>query len=115
FRMFETDPKDEATRKLVDSILELLKNDRFCVENLDKIRTILENSGINCTTRNNTDFQNGKFVSLTHQDLWTNNIMVKIVDHKIIDVKFIDYQIYEYSNVTKDVFFFLFSSVQLPV
>ncbi|KAI4461120.1 hypothetical protein MML48_5g00009866 [Holotrichia oblita] len=54
------------------------------------------------------------FKTITHNDMWVNNIMTKFGgDH--IETKFVDYQILEYSSLADDLVFFLYSSVQIEV
>ena len=113
FNMFEAE--DDENQKLIDSIVDLLQEDEFCVRNMKTIRARLEFSSGVTKTKNHEEFQKTPFASIVHCDLWSNNIMIKIVDDKAVDVKFVDYQMYEYSSLVRDVVFFLFTSVQLPV
>lgn len=53
------------------------------------------------------------FASISHQDLWVNNFMVKNDGDKIVHAKFVDFQTCTYDSPVKDLLFFLFSSVQL--
>lgn len=53
------------------------------------------------------------FCSLTHRDLWINNILVKYKDGEAVDVKFIDFQKYSYDSPAKDLIYFLITSVPL--
>nr|CAI5825362.1 unnamed protein product [Callosobruchus analis] len=55
------------------------------------------------------------FATLTHYDMWVNNTMQKFVDGVPVDNKIVDFQIYTYRSAASDVFFLLFSSVQLEV
>ncbi|XP_063927699.1 uncharacterized protein LOC135140890 [Zophobas morio] len=113
FDMYESKP--ESVEQLINSLVDILVDDEFCVQNMAKIRETLHSNSRFAASKNRKEFQNTPYVSLVHTDMWTNNIMVKVVDGKTVDVKFVDYQIYEYSSLTRDVVFFLFSSVQLPV
>ncbi|CAH1370413.1 unnamed protein product [Tenebrio molitor] len=112
FQMYVADKT--AHENVTKSMLDLIKGDKFCFDNLEKIKDNFNESSSHATTRNDKTFSS-PFMSLVHNDMWTNNIMVKIVDGKTVDVKFVDYQIYEYSSLARDVIFFLFNSVQLPV
>ncbi|VEN48156.1 unnamed protein product [Callosobruchus maculatus] len=55
------------------------------------------------------------FATLMHYDMWVNNTMQKFVDGVPVDNKIVDFQIYTYRSAASDVFFLLFSSVQLEV
>jgi predicted transcriptional regulator len=112
FQMYVADKT--AHENVTKSMLDLIKGDKFCFDNLEKIKDNFNESSSHATTRNDKTFSS-PFMSLVHNDMWTNNIMVKIVDGKTVGVKFVDYQIYEYSSLARDVIFFLFNSVQLPV
>ncbi|CAG9827094.1 unnamed protein product [Diabrotica balteata] len=56
---------------------------------------------------------NEPFATLIHSDLWSNNIMHKFVEGKAVQNKFVDFQACEYGSPAKDIFFLLFTSVQL--
>ncbi|KAI4461813.1 hypothetical protein MML48_5g00000867 [Holotrichia oblita] len=55
------------------------------------------------------------FMTLTHNDFWVNNTMLKYNEGKPIGNKIIDFQMIEYSSLANDVIFFLYSSVELSV
>lgn len=57
---------------------------------------------------------NPLFQTITHNDLWVNNIMTKFEVGRIMN-KFVDFQILEYSSLADDLVFFLYSSVQIEV
>uniref|UniRef100_A0A6P7FUK7 Uncharacterized protein LOC114334184 n=1 Tax=Diabrotica virgifera virgifera TaxID=50390 RepID=A0A6P7FUK7_DIAVI len=56
---------------------------------------------------------NEPFATLVHSDLWSNNIMLQFVEDKAVVNKFVDFQACEYGSPAKDIFFLLFTSVQL--
>lgn len=58
---------------------------------------------------------NETWSTISHNDCWTNNTMVKISDGQPIKTKLIDFQIFDYGSLAKDVVFFLFSSVNSTV
>ncbi|RZC37801.1 EcKinase and/or DUF1679 domain containing protein [Asbolus verrucosus] len=113
FRIFDVGAK--GSEEMTNSLIDTIKDDEFCAQHLEKIRQTLETNSSHIHTKNNKEFHQGPFLSFVHSDMWSNNIMVKIVGNKPIDVKFVDFQIYEYSSLTRDVIFFLFSSVEFPV
>lgn len=51
------------------------------------------------------------FATLTHCDMWVNNIMQKFEDGKIVGNKFVDFQVYTYRSPAADLFFLLWTSV----
>ncbi|CAG9831175.1 unnamed protein product [Diabrotica balteata] len=55
------------------------------------------------------------FATITHRDLWVNNIMVKQVENTTKEVKIVDFQLYSYDSPAADIFFFVFSSVNFDV
>lgn len=52
------------------------------------------------------------FATVTHNDVWVNNFMVKFVGSTPVKTKLLDYQGCSLGSPAKDVLFFLFSSVQ---
>ncbi|XP_072381946.1 uncharacterized protein [Diabrotica undecimpunctata] len=55
------------------------------------------------------------FATISHRDLWVNNIMVKQEENTTKEVKIVDFQLYSYDSPAADIFFFLFSSVNFDV
>ncbi|XP_050294684.1 uncharacterized protein LOC126734895 [Anthonomus grandis grandis] len=56
------------------------------------------------------------WATVTHNDFWINNIMItNKADGTIDKIKLIDFQMPDYSSPVRDVIFFLFSSVSMPV
>ncbi|XP_063231836.1 uncharacterized protein LOC134536152 isoform X1 [Bacillus rossius redtenbacheri] len=59
------------------------------------------------------------FATITHLDLWTNNIMFQYEPRSSKDhptsLKFVDFQITGYGSPARDLLFFLYSSAQLQV
>lgn len=110
--MYEAE--EEEAKIFTESLVKLVKDDDLCEKNIEKIRENVNTSCNTATKKNNKELK-CQFGSLIHYDLWTNNILVKTENEKIIDLKFIDFQIIEYGSVTRDLVFFLFTSVQLQV
>ncbi|KAJ8963772.1 hypothetical protein NQ314_005391 [Rhamnusium bicolor] len=57
----------------------------------------------------------GLYSTICHGDMWVNNIMTKFKDGKPIKNKFVDFQMCTNNSLAKDLFFFLWSSVQQPI
>lgn len=55
------------------------------------------------------------FATLIHQDMWVNNMMQKYEDGIPVSNKFVDFQMIDYGSPMGDLFFLLFSSVQVSV
>ncbi|XP_060527190.1 uncharacterized protein LOC132702523 [Cylas formicarius] len=58
---------------------------------------------------------NEPWATITHNDFWVNNVMVKHEGHHVTSVKFVDFQVVDYGSVASDLLFFLLGSVQLSV
>lgn len=55
------------------------------------------------------------FSTVIHFDFWVNNIMNKVGEDETVKNKFVDFQLYNYRSSAADVFFFLWTSVELQV
>lgn len=55
------------------------------------------------------------FATLAHSDLWVNNTLQKFENGKVVGNKLVDFQVFAYRSAVSDLFFFLWSSVQLKV
>lgn len=55
------------------------------------------------------------FSTVSHGDMWVNNVMVNFQNGLPIDDKLVDFQVCDYKSPAMDLFFFLFTSVQLSV
>ncbi|KAJ3658379.1 hypothetical protein Zmor_010119 [Zophobas morio] len=55
------------------------------------------------------------FATLTHNDCWTNNNMIKFEGNKPVKNKLVDYQVCDYGSPARDVVFFIFSSVKSDI
>ncbi|XP_060535175.1 uncharacterized protein LOC132707363 [Cylas formicarius] len=55
------------------------------------------------------------WATVTHNDLWVNNLMVKFTNDEPVDAILVDFQVCEYKSPLRDLLFFLFSSVTLEV
>lgn len=109
------DMEEESDRKMMDGSLKVIKDDEVCKRYFPQIEELFWKNLHQAHIKNNKTNSSSLFHTLTHHDLWVNNIMVKIENNKICDVKFVDFQLYEYASFTRDVLFFVFSSVQTSV
>ncbi|KAI4461885.1 hypothetical protein MML48_5g00020552 [Holotrichia oblita] len=55
------------------------------------------------------------FATIIHNDLWTNNVMIKMIGGKPQKSIIVDFQCIEYGSPAHDLVFFLYSSVSLSV
>ncbi|XP_044269562.1 uncharacterized protein LOC123014482 [Tribolium madens] len=113
YKVFEMD--EENNRKMINVSLNVVKDDDVCRKYLPQIEEFLWKNLQFCITKNIKTSSPSHFLTLTHCDLWVNNIMVKIDNNTITDVKFVDFQLYEYTSFVRDVVFFIFSSIQTSV
>ncbi|KAJ3658366.1 hypothetical protein Zmor_010109 [Zophobas morio] len=116
FRMFGGDDGLPMFQVLKNKVIKVLEEDEFCRVHMDRIRLAIDV----CTTnlllpKNVAKFRQDTFATFIHSDLWINNIMVRKHQNKIEEVKFLDMQLCEYASITKDLLFFLFTSVENSV
>ncbi|KAJ3658367.1 hypothetical protein Zmor_010109 [Zophobas morio] len=105
--------EDGVFQILVNNLFMALAGDDFCCPYLDRIRSTVNTClGNFFLPKNTLKFRQDTFATFIHSDLWTNNIMVKTYMNKVQDVKLLDLQLFEYASVTKDLLFFLFTSVE---
>lgn len=112
--------KRELSTKAIDNVIDdfakrfedVAEKNPDCIPFLPKIKIAL--TEMKEVTRNPPK---GKeiFMTLTHNDFWINNTMLKYREDKPIGNKIIDFQMIEYSSLANDVIFFLYSSVELSV
>ncbi|XP_015834457.1 uncharacterized protein Syx5 isoform X1 [Tribolium castaneum] len=107
------DVGEEDSNRTQESLFDFIKDDAIFAEHLPRIRHILKANADFVIHRNNRNLKPSRFVTVSHGDLWVNNVMVKMENGKTVDVKFVDFQMYEHTTLAKDVIFFLFTSVEL--
>lgn len=55
------------------------------------------------------------FATLSHYDLWVNNVMVKSSNGKTQNVKFVDFQFIDYRSLVSDLIHFVFTSISTHI
>lgn len=105
---------DSAKQSAVNEILDCVKDLEECKPYLDKI-----SDAIYACINNNyglLDKAVQPFATIVHTDYWVNNTMVlKDAKNKPIKNKIIDLQLPVYNSGTRDLLFFLYSSVRPDV
>lgn len=101
-------PTVERFKHPSKTIIEILEDDEECKPLIPKIIVAAEYRMERIKYRE-------PFASLAHADLWVNNFMVKFENGKVVKIKFVDFQEYSYESPTRDLLFYLFTSVQLDV
>ncbi|XP_018569811.1 uncharacterized protein LOC108909862 [Anoplophora glabripennis] len=100
-------PHDEEVRS---TFIKIFQESSNCIPWIPKVEEIF---------KNNETLQNAPprepFSTITHQDIWVNNIMIKLQNGLPIGNKLVDFQVCDYKSPAADLFFFLFTSVQLSV
>lgn len=94
-------------KDMILSMKKLIETFPDCGQFAEKATIFLE-----CTTP--TTYRE-PYGSISHFDLWVNNIMNKIENGEIVKNVFVDFQLYGYRSVAADVFFFLWTSVSKKV
>ncbi|KAG5867002.1 hypothetical protein JTB14_015334, partial [Gonioctena quinquepunctata] len=100
---------DDHDEVFVTMMLDLLWESDKCSPFISKVKKILETPKIKIKTVREP------FASFSHDDMWVNNAMMKLVNGRPIANKFVDFQIYKYASPASDLLFFLFTSVQQQV
>ncbi|KAI4461872.1 hypothetical protein MML48_5g00005484 [Holotrichia oblita] len=103
---------EDIQKESVNKILTAYKTMPECVPYLPKVEDILVDMFVNI---NNPPKTNEIFTTLTHNDFWVNNTMLKYVNGKPVSNKIVDFQIIEHSSLANDLVFFLYSSVELSI
>ncbi|GJQ85190.1 hypothetical protein Trydic_g13034 [Trypoxylus dichotomus] len=95
-----------------NKILEPLRANPECAPYVSKLEAVMAN--ITRTLANPPETRE-IFKTLTHNDYWVNNTMVKYENDQPVSNKMVDFQMIEFTSLANDVIFFLYSSVELNV
>lgn len=97
------------TDDMFKPILDQIKNDPEMSPYFDRCKKLLtEESLATLWTENLRE----PWTTIIHSDFWVNNVMFhRNPKGKIDSVKFVDFQIYVYGSPTRDLLFFLYSSL----
>lgn len=116
-RAFEP-PKSKEGEEPEGAVLkiwfEVLGKNEKCKLYIPRLKRLLEEMIVN--------MKNGvkkpkrePFATISHNDLWVNNTMQIFKRNKMVKNKFVDFQMYSYDSPAPDLFYFIWSSIQLPV
>lgn len=104
---------DKAKSMSVNDILKTIKGSDECEPYVDKLSQLI------IATLNNEHRLNPKigiFATVSHTDYWVNNTMILKNDKgKPVKNKIVDLQLISYCSATRDLLFFLYSSVEPSV
>lgn len=90
-------------------VMAILRENQVCAKLIPKVEKSSKHDRVH-----NKNFRE-PFASISHQDLWVNNFMVKSDGEIVVSNKFIDFQTCTYDSPVRDLLFFLFTSVQFDV
>lgn len=103
-------PPPEIDKSVPNATLEaIIEEGDNCRHLILKVRESMKYDG-----EYNTEVKE-PYVTITHQDLWVNNFMIKYEKNILTSNKFVDFQGCTYDSPVRDVLFFLFTSVQFDV
>lgn len=107
--LFDT-PSQPQDKQVYSTFAEILQESNKCVPWISKVKEIFDN-----TKRKQKMPPQEPFATMTHGDVWVNNTMIKFQNGLPVSNKLVDFQVCDYKSPASDVFFFLFTSVQLSV
>ncbi|KAJ8984929.1 hypothetical protein NQ317_012179 [Molorchus minor] len=91
-------------------ILEFLQEDEEFRELIPAIEEHLKKPFTSMFTKDPDPFS-----SISHGDLWVNNIMTRFENNNPLENKFVDFQMYNRNSISRDLSFFLWTSLQETV
>ncbi|CAH1155958.1 unnamed protein product [Phaedon cochleariae] len=95
---------------ILPMLLKALEAKESCIRLLPKLSKSLKHFGGVVTE----DFRE-PFATISHKDMWVNNLMVKFEAGEPVDSKIVDFQMYSYDSPVVDLLFFLMTSVETEV
>lgn len=113
----EEDLEDDPNSVLLKQLLSLVEESEEIKRLAPRVEKVLKQNSVVIyeNEKNCPAFFREPFATIVHADAWTNNFLVKFVNNRPVQSKIVDFQLYEYGSPARDVVFFLFTSVQLPV
>ncbi|XP_017843919.2 uncharacterized protein LOC108600703 [Drosophila busckii] len=102
--------KDMLSTETIADVKLVAKDNEKDIKRVDELFELYNacNAGL--------EADDGPYTSITHMDLWINNLMVKYDETGVpAKLKFIDFQITQYESVVHDIIFLLLSSVDTKV
>ncbi|CAG9769015.1 unnamed protein product [Ceutorhynchus assimilis] len=113
--VFSQSVSEDMKKESIEDILSLAKENPECVPYLDALKKKCEKC-YRLHSEAARRMEKEPFATVTHNDLWVNNSMMKLgengkpIRNKIVSM--IDYQFINYGSPGKDLIFFIFNSVK---
>ncbi|KAK9702711.1 Ecdysteroid kinase-like family [Popillia japonica] len=111
-RQYAFDPPDDVINDIMKSWQKAAGKNPKCIPYLGKIEEAVRNIRYYL---DNPPKGKDMFATMTHNDYWVNNTLIKFVDGKPVKNAMVDFQIMEFGSLAHDVIFFLYSSVELSL
>ncbi|KAF2878838.1 hypothetical protein ILUMI_27327 [Ignelater luminosus] len=103
---------EKAQQHIIDNIINTAAANQECIPHLSKVKKGL----LECwDNMRNLLEPREPYATITHNDFWVNNAMIKLEENKPIKSKMVDFQLIEYGSPADDIIFLLFSSVRKEV
>ncbi|XP_066143503.1 uncharacterized protein [Euwallacea fornicatus] len=111
--VFTQSMSKDMQNESIEDILNLASDNPKCINHLRNLESKLEQ----CYRASHDRIPgNRPFLTITHNDIWVNNLMVKFDENgKPLENKIVDYQFLNLGSPGKDLIFFIFDSVQNDV
>lgn len=106
--VFENTDADEFYDRIIGSI----KDNVECIPFISRIKVNYDRFSKQFYVEN---CASNVFATISHNDLWINNVMIRYNGNQPVEVKFVDFQLFNYGPVSRDIITLLFTSVQLAV
>ncbi|KAI4461873.1 hypothetical protein MML48_5g00005483 [Holotrichia oblita] len=111
-RQFVFDPPSDIIDDITKSWQKAAGRNPKCVPHLGKIEKAVRNIRYYL---DNPPKGKDMFATMTHNDYWVNNTLIKFENGKPVKNAMVDFQIMEFGSLAHDVIFFLYSSVELSL
>lgn len=95
--------------------LDALENNDQCKLYVQRLKKTVEESKDDTMKSFFEKPKREPFATISHNDMWVNNTMQIFQGSKMLKNKFVDFQMYTYDSPARDLLFFVWSSVELPV
>ncbi|GJQ85192.1 hypothetical protein Trydic_g13036 [Trypoxylus dichotomus] len=111
-KCFVFEINDKTIEDLIELVTKSVSIDPNCAPYASKLEKYVRNINIAQIKPNSS---NPLFSTIAHNDYWLNNTMIRYERNKPIGNRIVDFQINDFSSLTHDLIFFLYSSVELDI